>query len=199
MPHTESDIHALFCEIRASNKMAFDRLFRLFYPKLLRFAYHYVKCIEQNEEIVSDVFVWLWTNRQNLNSISSPEQYLFTAVKNRCLNTLRSSAKTVSLDVTLEKTLTNYDNQLAKMEQSELTEKLNAIINNLPKQQRLVFRMIKENGLTTKQVADILNIAPRTVETHLYKAIKQLKQEISLYLGYSPKEKQFNKLLTLLY
>jgi RNA polymerase sigma-70 factor (ECF subfamily) len=83
------------------------------------------------------------------------------------------------------------------MEHRELYEKLNRLISQLPEQQQVIFRMIKENGLTAKQTAKILQLSPRTVETHIYKAVKRLEEEITGYLGYSPKKKTVNRMITL--
>ncbi len=195
MKRLENHIKSLFIYIRNNDKEAFNALFRLYYSNLLRFAKNYVSNTGQAEEVVSDVFVWLWQNRETLASVDNPQVYLFTAVKNRCFNVLRSSSKTVSLDEYRESENDFPENPLSEMEQRELTDKLRAITNALPEQQRLVFNMVKQNGLTAKQTAEILQLSPRTVETHLYKAIKQLEQEITDYLGYSPKKKQMNTIM----
>lgn len=197
MQQPKNHIKSLFIGIRNNDKEAFNALFRLYYANLSRFAKNYVFDTGQAEEVVSDVFVWLWQNRETLTSVDNPEVYLFTAVKNRCFNALRSNSKTVSLDEYREKETNFPENPLSEMEQRELSEKLRSIINALPEQQRLVFNMIKQNGLTAKQTAEILQLSPRTVETHLYKAIKQLEQEITDYLEYSPKKKGMRKMIML--
>ncbi len=147
------------------------------------------------EEIVSDVFVWIWTNKEKLPSVENPDTYLYVSVKNRCLNTLRSKTYTVALDEQPDIKEPERENPHEEMEHRELYEKLNRLINELPEQQRQVFRMIKENGLSAKECAQILNISVRTVETHVYKAVKQLEKEITAYLGYSPKKKSVNRMI----
>ncbi|MDO5523876.1 MAG: RNA polymerase sigma-70 factor, partial [Bacteroidia bacterium] len=183
MQQSKNHIRKLFDEIFRDNKNAFDELFRAYYANLLRFARNYVADTGQAEEIVSDVFVWIWMNRAAINTIDNPEVYLFTAVKNRCFNASRSNTRLVSMDEYRETENNASESPLTQMEQKELSEKLHAIIENLPEQQRIVFRMIKENGLTAKQTAQILNLSSRTVETHIYKAVQQLEKEITEYLG----------------
>ncbi|MDO5664641.1 MAG: RNA polymerase sigma-70 factor [Bacteroidia bacterium] len=187
----------LFLEISNENQNAFNALFRQQYVKLVSFAQTFV--VEKNlaEEIVSDVFVSIWINRDKLPVIDNPNTYLYVSVKNRSLNILRNKTYTVAIEEQLEAQKTTHDNPHDKIEQRELSEKLLSIINALPEQQRLVFNMIKQNGLTAKQAAEILQLSPRTVETHLYKAIKQLEQEITDYLGYSPKKKRMKRMIML--
>lgn len=198
MQQAKEDIKKLFRGISRSDKKAFDELFRLYYANLLRFAKNYVLETGQAEEVVSDVFVWLWMNRESLQAIDNPQVYLFTAVKNRSLNALRGQTKIVSMDAYHEKETDFPDNPLTQLEQKELSAKLQAIIENLPEQQRIIFKMIKESGLTAKQTAEILQLSPRTVETHIYKAVKQLEKEITDYLGYSPKRKQMKRIMMML-
>lgn len=188
----------LFREISGGNRNAFDTLFRQQYVKLVSFAQSFVAEKGLAEEAVSDLFVWIWMNRASLSSVSNPEVYIFTAVKNRCLNSLRDASKIVSLDEYPETNISVADNPQTNMERDELSEKLNSVIENLPEQQRIIFRMIKENGLTAKQTAEILQLSPRTVETHIYKAIQQLEKEITEYLGYTPKKKVMKRMIMLL-
>lgn len=191
-------IRHLFVRIANSDKDAFDALFRLQYANLCRFAHNFVAETGVAEEVVSDVFVWLWTHRMELAAVSNPDTYLFTAVKNRCLNTLRQTSQTVPLDACFEKDAA-AETPLAEMEREELSQKLRTIVAALPEQQRIVFNMIKENGLIAAQCADILHLSRRTVETHLYKALKQLEKEIADYLGYQPKKKQMDKMLLMFF
>lgn len=195
MQQTPLHIHEIFKSIQSDNREAFNRLFREKYASLVGFAKNYLFDTGKAEEVVSDVFVAIWTKRDRLHAVENPETYLYVAVKNRCLNALRATTNTVSMNEYYEKDTVVSENPLSEMEQKELSQKLHAVINALPEQQRLIFNMIKENGLTAKQTADILQLSPRTVETHIYKAIKQLEKEITAYLGYSPKKRQMGKIL----
>lgn len=197
MANTETDIKNYFNQISIGDRDAFNTLFRSRYERLVWFAHSFINETGQSEEIVSDIFIWLWNNRETLNEIDNPEVYLFSAVKNRCLNALRNNIKAVSMDEYYKKENESHDNPLSEMEQKELIAKLHIIVKSLPKQQRIIFKMIKENGLTAKQVAEILNLSSRTVETHIYKALQRLEKEITEYLGYSLKKKTMNRLILL--
>jgi len=187
----------LFNQIYAGNREAFDTLFRSRYAGLVDFARTFVLDSDLAEEAVSDVFVSLWMYRDKLTTIDRPDTYLYVSVKNRCLNALRSKTYTVPIDEQPELKTAEHENPQDTMEHRELYDKLNRLINQLPEQQRIVFRMIKENGLTAKQTAEILQLSPRTVETHIYKAVKRLEEEITRYLGYSPRKKTVNRMIIL--
>ncbi|HHV86659.1 MAG TPA: RNA polymerase sigma-70 factor [Petrimonas sp.] len=194
---TDSNTKQLFLEISTENRDAFNALFHRKYEKLVRFAQNFVAVNSLAEEAVSDVFVSVWINRDKLPAIDNPDTYLYVSVKNRCLNTLRSKPYTIAIDEQPDIKKTEYDTPHKEMEYRELYEKLNRLINQLPEQQRLVFRMIKENGLSAKECARILNISVRTAETHVYKAVKKLEEEITAYLGYSPKKKTTKRMIML--
>lgn len=196
MQRPEPDIRLLFVRIEEGDKEAFNCLFRLKYEALFRFAKNYLGDTGKAGEVVSDLFVWLWMNRGNLSGIDSPDIYLFKSVRNRCLNVLRNNDKVVPIDQQpLPVQPSTNNTPLSGMEHKELSERLHVLIENLPAQQRQVFKMMKEAGLSARQTAKILDLSERTVETHLYKGVKKLEEEITLYLGYSPRKKQMKKIM----
>lgn len=200
MQRSEPDIRPLFTRIKEGDKEAFNRLFRLKYEALWGFAKSYLGDTGRAEEVVSDLFVWLWLNREHITGIDSPEIYLFKSVKNRCLNALRNSNKIVPLDEHPTTTQLSADSTpLSRMEHEELSARLHKLIENLPAQQKQVFKMIKESGLSARQTAKILDLSQRTVETHLYKAVKKLEEEITLYLGYSLRKKQKKMMMSVMW
>ncbi len=158
---------------------AFERLYYALFNKLIKFSVYYVHQREVAEEIVSEVFVKCWNNRKSLNHIDYPESYLFIAVKNQSLK-YRKKYSNIHL-VELEDNdfhLVDLSDPSKKLERKELHHRLDQAIEMLPMQARIVFRLIKENGLKYKEVADILSISPRTVQTQLFRAIDKLRQTL---------------------
>ncbi len=191
MPAQKSKIELLFKEIQNGNQVAFDELFMHYHDQLLSFAKQYVKQQETAEEITSELFVKIWLNRATLSKVLHPEVYLFVAVKNACLNLLRANKKRqqVFTETPDEPSLAAHIQHHNLMEEKELFQLLNQAVAALPEQRRLVFKLIKEQGLKTAAVAELLGISKRTVENQLYKAIKTLAESISGYLGYHPQNK----------
>lgn len=167
------------------DQRSFEELFRLLYPGLLNFCAQYINDKEKAEEIVSDVFTKLWLNRKETNHIQNPETYLFISVKNHSINYLKqySSFKLTFVEDAGEFQLINTHNPEKELERKELVFKMNQAIESLPKQCRIVFNLIREEGLKYKEVAEILNISPRTVETQLMRAMKKLNKIIMTYIS----------------
>lgn len=194
MPQRE--IVQLFKEIQNGDKTAFDELFNFYYPKLVAFAKQYTKQQESAEEITSELFVKIWLKRDKLSSVVNPEVYLYVAVKNACLNIVRSDKKRATLFIeneenTIFEVISNGNNTF--LEDKELHQLLDSAVATLPEQRKMVFKLIKEDGLKSAAVAQILGISKRTVENQLYKAIKALAEAISEYLGYHPQSKSAKK------
>ena len=193
MSEKEGKILSLFRAIEQGNKTAFDELFLLYHAKLISLARHYVNSQEDAEEITSEMFVKLWLKRENLFYVSHPEAYLFILVKNACLNHIRSEKrrKSVISSSTAEE-LTVY-HAVSNPSDRELFLLLDAAVAALPQQRKIIFKLIKEEGLKSKVVAEIMDISVRTVENQLYKAVKSLADTLSRYLGYHPQAKKRDK------
>jgi RNA polymerase sigma-70 factor (ECF subfamily) len=185
----KKSISELFPLIQAGDARAFDELFLGYFNRVTAFAGQYISERKAAEEVASDVFVKLWLRRDLLNKVDKPEVYLYVAVKNGALNHLRS-AKAKLLPV--QEPLTQPEG-----EQKELQTIIRQAIAALPEQRRLIFTMIKEDGLKSKEVAAILDISVRTVESQLYKAVKFLADRLSSYLGYHPQRQRKRPLLLL--
>jgi len=169
---------------QSEDQKSFEELFKLFYERLLNFCLHYIKSKESAEEIVSDVFVKLWVKRKDLSHIQNLETYLFIAVKNHSLNHIKqfSNYRIAYLeDAGIHKLINTRDPQ-KELERKELIFKMDQAVNSLPPQCKIIFNLIKEEGLKYKEVAEILNISSRTVETQLVRAIKKLDKILAPYL-----------------
>ncbi|MBO9657500.1 MAG: RNA polymerase sigma-70 factor [Chitinophagaceae bacterium] len=168
-------------QIAGGNQQAFSSLFRLLYPRLLSFALQYVHVKETAEEITNDVFVKLWNRKEHLDEVNNLSTYLFVSVKNLSLNYLKRYSH---LHVAVENNegdanLVNLDDPEHQLEWKEMSFQLTQAIDSLPDQCRAVFKLIKEDGFRYKEVAEILGISPRTVETQLFRAMKKLQTLIN--------------------
>lgn len=185
-------IDELFREIQNGNKAAFDELFGLYYDQLLAFAKQYTKQLESAEELTSELFVKIWLKRETLSTVLNPEVYLFISIKNACLNLIRSNKKRqqVFTEPPIGQVLEQIPHTYGMlMEDKELSKLLDLAVAALPAQRQMIFKLVKEQGLKSSEVAQILDLSKRTVENQLYKAVKALAESISEYLGYHPQAK----------
>src|ERR1700736_26474 len=133
-----------------------DNLFRLF-----QFAFAFVQNREQAEEIVNDVFLKLWQNRSRINQIDNINVYLYVAVKNTAANYLRKQKGRQRVD--LENEVVHHFYLSPDPEQllvtDELRRRIEASIDELPARCKLIFKLVKEDGLSATEVAAILDIS----------------------------------------
>jgi len=156
-------IHAI---AENSDAFAFDELYRHYFPGLLSFACSFVKKDMPAEEIIEDVFVKLWANRSILPAIHNLSHYLYVATKHACINYLKSSQNVV-FDEIGDALLFSYRTPEAEIISNENVEKILRIVNALPPKCRLVFRLIKEEGMKYSEVAQLLNISEKTVNAQM--------------------------------
>lgn len=172
-------------QIGKNNQKAFKDLYCLFFARLFNFAILYVHKKEIAEELVNDVMVKVWNRRQTITNIQNFETYLFVAIRNHSLNHLSTySSYHIAIEPEGQQAkVINLNDPQKELEWKEISFQLDKTIDTLPDQCRTVFKLIREDGLRYKQVAEILNISPRTVETQLFRAIKKLDKVIQAYQG----------------
>lgn len=165
-------------------------LFREYYVSLCSYARRYVGRKDIAEEIVSDVFFKIWESRRTLSINTSIKSYLFQAVCNNSLSYLRKLKSENNLEgYFLETTSENIGFAAASEETEEqslvmedMTEKIEDVVNLLPKQQQTAFRLKRFEGRKTKEVAEIMGLSVKTVEMHLSKATLNLREKLQEYL-----------------
>ena len=174
-------------QIAGGNQQAFSSLFRLFYPRMHSFALQYVHVRETAEEITNDVFIKIWNRREEIMAVNNLSTYLFVSVKNHALNYLKqySHIHVVTDDNEGVSGLINRNDPEQELEWKEIYFQLNQAIEKLPDQCRAVFKLIKEDGFRYKEVAEILGVSPRTVETQLFRAMKKLQSLVKEHIEQS--------------
>ncbi len=161
----------------------FDRIYVTYYPRMMRFAKEYVLLEEDAENIVQDIFLLLWEKRDVLDIRISLVSYLFTLVKNKCLDFL--SHKTVSEDFANE-----WKVKQASLEQlnysftsdEDIEQLITSAIDSLPERCREVFIKSRIEGKRYKEIAQELDISVNTVEGQMSIALRKLRIELKDYL-----------------
>ncbi len=156
-----------------SDETAFAKLYKHFFPGLISFSCSIIKDRQRSEEVVEDVFVKLWLNRNKGVTTDNFSQYLYTAVKNACINVIQRERKNhiEELGDSLNLVLGSSGDNLIE---NENLNKIADAVNALPDRCKLIFRLIKEEGLTYNQVAELLEISPKTVDAQLNIAINKI-------------------------
>jgi RNA polymerase sigma-70 factor (ECF subfamily) len=162
---------------------AYQQLFLHYYKPLIRFAITIAGTREAAEEIYSNVLLKIWNLGNGLNNIDNLTVYLYISVKNASLNYLSiSRVKTIDIDSVALTLVEGAHSPETSLLQAELQRSINLAIKALPAKCQLVYRLIKEDGFSYKQVAEILEISVNTVEGHMTTALKKLSVSLSPYL-----------------
>lgn len=166
----------LLQKISDGDQNGFKEFYQMQFFKLYQFAYSFVHSKETAEEIINDVFLNLWQKRAALNAIGNINVYLYVSVKNACLNFLRRNNP--SFTVSLDELCVDHFQLVADPElvliQREQQKQMREAIEQLPPRCRMIFKLIKEDGLSYKEVASILDISIKTVDSQLCIALKKL-------------------------
>ena len=160
---------------------AYKEVFFTYYSPLLRFAQTFIDDMQRSEEIVSDVMMKIWEKRKDLPSITNLRVYLYISTKNTALNYLAKQKKVemVSIEHLNIDFASNDLNPEQLMITAELIRRINTAINSLPPRCKLVFKLVKEDGLPYKEVAAILDISIKTIDNQLAIALRKISDAIS--------------------
>jgi RNA polymerase sigma-70 factor (ECF subfamily) len=169
----------LMSNIKAGNMWAFDQLYNRYCKRLLSFSLSIVKSREEAENILQEVFLALWLNRNQISNEASVKYYIFTIAYNTSISALRRKAKDEKFLEQLKdlQELTAEPEDL-QTEYSDLQGKLSEILNDLPARQREIFILHKVNGLKYQEIASKLNISVNTIENHMSRALKTIRSKL---------------------
>jgi len=176
--HEKEDLDRLFRNLLSGDEFAFKKLFLQASGPLFAMAHGIVNSNYLAEEIVHDVFIKIWKNRDELKLNSSARAYLKISVCNMSFDYLRKYRKTF-----FHEDITNPGLHLLERQDplrvycfEELYQRVQTAISSLPEQCQIIFRLSREKGLKYKEIAHELNISIKTVETQMSRAIKKIKK-----------------------
>jgi len=173
----------LIGKMKTGDRSAFSSIFSFHYANMVSFASTFTKDLDTSEEIVQEVFVQLWENRESLMITSSLKSYLLKTIQNRCINWLKhlkvrdkynhfmvENSSIADLDT---------ENYILK---SELEGKLEKTLQTLPKEVADAFRMNRYECKKYQEIAVIQNVSVRTIEVRIGKALSLLRESLKEYL-----------------
>ena len=157
----------------------FETLFKTHFEPLCHFAQKYVSDVDDAKGVVHEVFVVVWEKFDQLDGDINYRSYLYTAVRNRCLNVIRDSKKLVNLTLADEIPVKEEHNT---MEVEELEASITFAMNTLPEKCKEVFELSRVEGLKYNEIAIKLNISIKTVEAQMSKALRILREHLKDFM-----------------
>lgn len=176
-----SENNYLLSAIQRGDQKAFDALFRKYYPTLCAYGHRFVD-LEDAEEIAQDSLLWIWENRENLIIEISLSSYLYKMIYRKALNKLAHIDAAQRADTRFYEEMKEMlqDTDIYQIE--ELTQQIKDAIANLPESYREAFVMHRFQDMSYKEIAEILEISPKTVDYRIQQALKQLRLDLKDYL-----------------
>jgi RNA polymerase sigma-70 factor (family 1) len=176
---TDSQINELLEAVSKRNcEKSYKELFMQMHEKLFGFAFAILKSTEDSEEVVSDFFINIWMKRATLKLPEKPKLYLFVGVKNYSLNKLKANKRYQLPE--LEQWTANLNSVFFNPEElaisAELSAKILFAVNQLPPKCKVIFKLIKEDGLKYAEVSQLLDVSIKTVESQMAIALRRIRQ-----------------------
>lgn len=185
------NLYHLQKKVALGDEKAFRQLFNHFASKLTRFAFSITQDKEAALEMMDEVFVKVWKNRSKLPDITNLKTYLYTSIKNASLNYLSQKARVHHNEFFDLDNLPLADHQSPEqmLIAKEIFKKISNAVDSLPPKCRIIFRLVREDGLKYREVAEILNISVKTVDAQMVIAVKKISEKVKFHLDVVPGKK----------
>lgn len=167
--------------LRTGDERAFEAIFRAHAVALCSFAFSYVRSRETAEEIVQDLFCWIWEQRFTIDMPHGVRAWLFMAVRNRSLNALRDRRMEFSAHERLSSEARVHPGPArpdAELSGRELAAAVARTVAAMPARCREVYTLVRTQQLSHADTARVLGISPKTVEIHMTRALAILRAEL---------------------
>ncbi len=169
----------IFTKMVEGDKEAFHFFFKKYYPDLCNFVNLYLHDAIIAEEIVQDIFIYLWEKKDKIKIESSVKSYLLSATKNRSLNYIRNEKTKINILSKMSSSdSVSMDMPDRIMDANQLREVINKAIDSLPERCRQVYILGKERRMSYKEISEELGISVKTVEVQMGNALKKLREQL---------------------
>jgi RNA polymerase sigma-70 factor, ECF subfamily len=166
-------------DMSGGNKLALEQLFDHFYPRLYNFSRAFLKLEDGIDDILQEVFIRIWQNRNNINNAATFNSYIFTITKNILLNELRSRLNDQKFkDRLFKKSVAEEYHLSERLEFDEMKHFVEQAIVDLPSRHQEVFRLSRSEGLSHRDIAEKLAMSEKNVEYHIHQSILFIKKRL---------------------
>lgn len=169
----------LVSRLKVGDKKAFEEIFRKYREKIYYFAIRYYNSAEDAENVVQDVFIKLWDEREGVKEELSLNNYIYTIAKNHLFNIHRKKINEKAYRSYIVDHLVHISNLENELIYADLKAKIDEIIDELPAQRKKVFIMSNMEGFSNKELASELNLSVRTIEVHKSLALQTIRKALT--------------------
>jgi RNA polymerase sigma-70 factor (ECF subfamily) len=179
----EKSSHFSFTSIQQGDITAYEALFKNFYQPLCQYAYTFIQDRDDAEEIVQNTFLSIWEKRDGLNIQTSVKSYLYAMVRNAALNAIKHvKVKTAYAAMEMAVAESSVEAVSRVVVANELERRISLALEKLPTQCKAVFMLSRFEDKKYAEIAEELQISIKTVENHMGKALRIMREELQEYL-----------------
>ncbi len=175
-------------KLTQGDQFSFGLVFHLYYPRLFRFAFHYLNEEEASKDIVQDVFTSVWDEKEKMAGVKNLSSWLYTIAKNLCMKKIdHLRVKQKHADELKYRYLNVIQLALSELDTSpvifdEISRIMDQTLRQLPSQGRQIFELSRFENKKNAEIAAELNLSVKTVEAHITRALKDLRKALRHYL-----------------
>lgn len=182
--HTGNDDAMLLSKLKEGSSEAFNALYDKYWQIVYASAFKRLGNVDQAKDITQDFFLQLWLKRKELQILHLPA-YIYTAVRNRVLNILEAEQKFIPVAELLLQELPAGEQADALTLKNELLQSYNTLVDTLPPARQAIFRLRYNEGASSEEIAQQLNISRKTVQNQLGKALARLRASLAQVIAWT--------------
>lgn len=171
---------SLVLALKGGSEQAFSTMFNIHHKRLYYFSFRILKSKALAEDIVQETFIRLWNAKERLDETNNFESYLYRIAKNLIIDYLR---KITNEKLYLSEAAHRQDVSRSTTDEiinyNELEQLTNELVDLMPGQQKIVYKLSRENGLSRNEISKKLGISGNTVKVHIYNSLKFLKEKMA--------------------
>ena len=176
---SKSDLNSdiiLINRLRSGDESALTELYNKFWQSLFVSSYNVLKDKELCEDIIQDIFMNIWHNREKLEINISLKGYMYACARYQVFNQFKKNKDKIHVELfeDLDKRF-QYSTPETQLMHEELLDQINSIVEALPEKWQLVYKLSREEQLSHKEIAERLDISTKTVENHITKALHVIR------------------------
>lgn len=183
MDNSEARQKKIISLLKKGEQSAFREIFHLYEKKLYAFVFTITKSHYSTEELLQEIFIKLWQERERIDTSLSFNAFVYTIARNLTYNHLRKIANQENLKQEMWRNISYLNDVENHIIYSEYEDILEDILMQIPQRKRSIYILSKQEGKTNEEIADLLGISQKTVKNHLWKTLQTIKSQLEPYLG----------------
>lgn len=181
MKSSSTEDSFLLSAMQRGDRKAFDMLFRKYYIPLCTYSQHFIG-MEDAKEVVQDIMLWIWENRETQHIDYSFSQYIFKAVYHRSINIIVQNEVKLRAHAIYSERIQSMLQETDVCQLNELSKRLKEALDELPDTYREAFIMSRYKNMSYKEIAHLLGVSPKTIDYRIQQALKTLRVKLKDYL-----------------